>query len=63
MWVPREMRVCELDGCGNSFECKVNSGKRFCSSSCVCKSRKGRIFEDMYGRIQSDKMKKDLKKS
>lgn len=32
---PREIRTCALSSCINTFECKITSEKRYCSSMCV----------------------------
>lgn len=38
--VPRETRICAHSDCSNTFECKVNSSRKFCCTSCVTRGRK-----------------------
>lgn len=39
---PREVRVCAFSECSNTFECRVDSGRRCCSPTCGNKSRRKR---------------------
>jgi len=38
---PTEIRICELKNCVITFECSIDSKKRFCSLQCSGKSRRG----------------------
>lgn len=64
---PREIRICEC-GCGNIFECRVDSNKRYYSYGCYWKDPKdkvsllkGRIWEEYFGKERADELKQNLR--
>jgi len=39
---PREIRICRYLGCDTTFECMMDSSKKYCSPECYWKSMKGK---------------------
>lgn len=62
--IPIETRICANEKCNNTFECRVDFTKRFCSNSCSAKYRilsketREKIGKTLTGKKQSEETRK-----